>query len=57
MVVPIPGFDSMTMEPLRRAARSCMPCRPRRFDVPDDFSDRDQDVKLHALGVNFSYKF
>ena len=28
-----------------------------RFDAPDDFSDRDQDVKLHALGVNFSYKF
>ncbi|TGQ53983.1 porin family protein [Mesorhizobium sp. M1C.F.Ca.ET.193.01.1.1] len=27
------------------------------FDVPDDFSDRDQDVKLHTLGVNFSYKF
>ncbi|PBB78275.1 porin [Mesorhizobium sp. WSM3879] len=27
------------------------------FDVPDDFSDRDQDLKLHTLGVNFSYKF
>ncbi|TGP26421.1 MULTISPECIES: outer membrane protein [unclassified Mesorhizobium] len=27
------------------------------FDAPDDFSDRDQDVKLHTLGVNFSYKF
>lgn len=27
------------------------------FDVPDDFLDRDQDVKLHTLGVNFSYKF
>ncbi|RUW30135.1 outer membrane protein [Mesorhizobium sp. M1E.F.Ca.ET.041.01.1.1] len=27
------------------------------FDVPDAFSDRDQDLKLHTLGVNFSYKF
>ncbi|MEZ2331019.1 outer membrane protein [Mesorhizobium sp. RCC_202] len=27
------------------------------FDTPDAFSDRDQDVKLQTLGVNFSYKF
>jgi outer membrane immunogenic protein len=27
------------------------------FDVPDGLSDRDQDVKLQTLGVNFSYKF
>jgi len=27
------------------------------FDAPDGLSDRDQDVKLHTLGVNFSYKF
>ncbi|WP_292235384.1 outer membrane beta-barrel protein [Mesorhizobium sp.] len=27
------------------------------FDVPDGFTDRDQDVKLQTLGVNFSYKF
>ncbi|OHV86559.1 outer membrane protein [Mesorhizobium sp. ORS 3428] len=27
------------------------------FDAPDGFSDRDQDLKLHTLGVNFSYKF
>ena len=27
------------------------------FDAPDAFSDRDQDVKLQTLGVNFSYKF
>jgi outer membrane immunogenic protein len=27
------------------------------FDVPDVLSDRDQDVKLQTLGVNFSYKF
>ena len=27
------------------------------FDAPDGFSDRDQDVKLQTLGVNFSYKF
>ena len=26
------------------------------FDAPDG-SDRDQDVKLHTLGLNFSYKF
>ncbi len=26
------------------------------FDTPDG-SNRDQDVKLHTLGVNFSYKF
>ncbi|RJT32114.1 porin family protein [Mesorhizobium waimense] len=27
------------------------------FDAPDDFLDRDQSVKLHTVGVNFSYKF
>ncbi|TPL51658.1 outer membrane protein [Mesorhizobium sp. B2-4-6] len=27
------------------------------FDAPDTFADRDQDVKLQTLGVNFSYKF
>jgi len=27
------------------------------FDAPDGLSDRDQDVKLQTLGVNFSYKF
>ncbi|RWX62280.1 porin family protein [Mesorhizobium sp. M4B.F.Ca.ET.089.01.1.1] len=28
--------------------------RSEHFDIPDD---RDQDVKLHTLGVNLSYKF
>lgn len=27
------------------------------YDAPDDFLDRDQDVKLHTVGVNLSYKF
>lgn len=27
------------------------------FDAADTFSERDQDVKLQTLGVNFSYKF
>jgi outer membrane immunogenic protein len=31
--------------------------RSEHYDAPDDFLDRDQDVKLHTLGVNLSYKF
>jgi len=27
------------------------------FDASDTFTERDQDVKLQTLGVNFSYKF
>jgi outer membrane immunogenic protein len=27
------------------------------FDAPDDFSDRDQDVKLNAMSLKLSYKF
>ncbi|MGX5842803.1 outer membrane protein [Mesorhizobium sp. ArgA1] len=27
------------------------------YDVPAPFTDRDQDVKLNAVGINLSYKF
>lgn len=27
------------------------------YDTPDDFLNRDQDVKLHTVGVNLNYKF
>ncbi|MBZ9961641.1 MULTISPECIES: outer membrane protein [unclassified Mesorhizobium] len=27
------------------------------FDAPDDFLDRDQNVKLNTVGINLSYKF
>jgi outer membrane immunogenic protein len=31
--------------------------RSEHFDVPDDFLDRNQEVKLHTVGINLSYKF